>query len=403
VQIPWFIAVSFLRQYRAQAWLTMTAVSVGVAVMVFLSALITGLQQSLIRQTLGTQPHITLRPVDEEPTPQRKTDLIVRRTQKATQRVQTISEWQRVLSRLDEDASVSATSPLATGSAFAVRGTVNRPVVIMGVNPEQFEPIIAVGKHVVIGRYHLSGSEAAIGTELARNLGITVGDKVRINTPEGGDALVTVQAIFDLGNQQVNQRWIVMPLRTGQSLLGFQGGVNVIHVKVDGLFEAEDIAKRISGNMGLDAASWMKENEQLLVALKSQSSSSYTIQFFVFLAVAMGIASVLVVSVVQRTREIGILRAMGMPRSQISLVFLIQGALIGLFGSLIGCGFGTALAHFFSRIARAPDGSPTFPMSLTLELFLAATALATLTGILAAALPARRAAQLDPVEAIRYG
>jgi ABC-type lipoprotein release transport system permease subunit len=75
VQIPWFIALNFLRQYRAQAWLTMTAVSVGVAVMVFLSALITGLQQSLIKQTLGTQPHITLSPVDEAPSPQRKETL----------------------------------------------------------------------------------------------------------------------------------------------------------------------------------------------------------------------------------------------------------------------------------------------------------------------------------------
>jgi lipoprotein-releasing system permease protein len=322
--------------------------------------------------------------------------------QPATQRILTISEWQRVLARVADDAEVEATSPLATGNAFAVRGTVNRPVVIMGVVPEQFESIIAVGENTVAGRYRLSGGEAAIGVELAKNLGITVGDKLRVTTPEGGDALISVQALFDLGNQQVNQRWVVMPLRTGQALLHFQGSVNAIHLTVTDIFEAETVARRIAGNTGLEAESWMETNRQLLVALKSQSSSSYTIQFFVFLAVAMGIASVLVVSVVQRTREIGILRAMGMSRSQIFTVFLMQGALIGLLGSLLGCGFGAGLAKVFSQVARAPDGSPTFPMSLSVELFAAATLAATVTGVLAAALPARRAAELDPVEAIRH-
>lgn len=370
--------------------------------MVFLSALITGLQESLIKQTLGTQPHITLRPVEEAPSPQRKDGLLARRVQPATQRILTIPEWQRVHARVVADKEIRASSPLATGNAFAVRGTVNRPVVIMGVVPEQFEPVIAVGKSVVLGRYRLSGGEAAIGVELAKNLGISVGDKLRVTTPEGGDALIAVQAIFDLGNQQVNQRWVVMPLRTGQALLGFQGSVNAIHLTVTDLFDAESVARRVAGNTGLDAESWMETNRQLLVALKSQSSSSYTIQFFVFLAVAMGIASVLVVSVVQRTRDIGILRAMGMSRSQVFSVFLLQGALIGLLGSLLGCGVGAGLSSVFSRIARAPDGSPTFPMSLSIELFAAASVAATLTGVLAAALPARRAAELDPVEAIRH-
>ena len=125
------------------------------------------------------------------------------------------------------------------------------------------------------------------------------------------------------------------------------------------------------------------------------------IRFFVTLAVALGIASVLVVSVVQRQREIGILRAMGTPRQRILAVFLLQGGIVGLGGSLLGTALGAALAVGFTRVARNADGSPLFPIVLQPELFVSSAALATLVGVLAAWLPARRAARLDPVEAIR--
>jgi lipoprotein-releasing system permease protein len=146
----------------------------------------------------------------------------------------------------------------------------------------------------------------------------------------------------------------------------------------------------------------MQTNQQLLIGLRSQSSSSYTIQFFVFLAVAIGIASVLVVTVVQRTREIGILRAMGSPRRRIATIFVIQGGLVGFVGSLLGAALGAALAFMFGQLSQNPDGTAMFPIVLTARLIVSASGLATLTGILAAALPARQASRLDPVEAIRH-
>ena len=127
------------------------------------------------------------------------------------------------------------------------------------------------------------------------------------------------------------------------------------------------------------------------------------IQAFVIVAVALGIASVLAISVVQKSREIGILKAMGTPTRRVVRVFLLQGALLGVAGSAMGLLLGTALALFFARLATNPDGSATFPVDLTAELFVRASLIATLTGVLAAALPARRAARLDPAEVIRYG
>ncbi len=399
-----FLALRFLREYRTQTALTVGAVAVGVSVMVFLSALISGLQTSLIERTLGTQAHVMVRPLEERARPiaPKDGDGKVRHVEQPAQRIRSIAEWQRVDRWIRADAEVAATAPSAMGSAFATRGNANRPVVVLGVDPGRFDQVIPVGERMLRGAYRLDGAETVIGKELAANLGVDVGDKLRVQTPEGADALLTIRGVFDLGNQQVNERWVLVPLRSGQTLLGLPGGANAIHVKVRRVFEADRVAQRLTEQTGLSSESWMQSNAQLLIGLRSQSSSSYTIQFFVFLAVAIGIASVLVVSVVQRTREIGILRAMGTPRRRIAGVFVLQGGMVGFLGSLVGAALGAALSFLFARLAQNPDGTATFPIELTTRLVVSASALATLTGVLAAAFPARQAARLDPAEAIRH-
>ncbi len=405
--LEWFIALRFLRQGRIQTVLIVAGVGVGVAVLVFLSALITGLQQSLIDQTLGVQPHVVVRPEEEKareligPRTQGG-DLVAARVEKPAQRIRSIDGWQQVRRSIDATPGVIASSPMAAGSAFAVRGNASKSVALMGVDAAEYARIIDVPGHIVAGRYALSGTETVIGKELADDLGLGVGDKLRIQTAEGQSELFTVRGIFDLGNRDVNRRWVLVSLRSAQTLLDLVGGVSNIEIKVRHIFQADAIAKRVAARTGLVSESWMTTNAQLLTALRSQSSSSSMIQVFVIIAVAMGIASVLIVSVVQKSREIGILRAMGTPRARVLSVFLIEGALVGLLGSMIGGALGSGLALFFQRLAVAPDGSPLFPVALTAALLGRSALIATLTGIVAAALPARRAARLDPAEAIRY-
>ena len=161
-------------------------------------------------------------------------------------------------------------------------------------------------------------------------------------------------------------------------------------------FAADAVAARISRLTGLKAESWIQTNAQLMNALKSQSLSTQMISFFVAISVALGIASVLFVSVIQRTREVGILRAMGITRRQMLWVFLIQGGLFGLSGSLIGGLSGYGIVWLFNNLGPGLFFIPLSPM-----LLLAASLLATVTGIIAAAVPARRAARMDPVQAIR--
>ncbi len=209
--------------------------------------------------------------------------------------------------------------------------------------------------------------------------------------------MVSSSGIFELGVRELDERYVYMDLKQAQSLLDLPGGVTVIDLTVPDIFTADQVADRVQRLIGLDAQSWIETNAQLMNALTAQSLSTNMIIVFVAISVAFGIASVLSVSVVQRTREIGILRATGATRAQILRVFLIQGAVLGLLGSVMGIAASYGLVWVFNTF-----GPGLFYIPVPPGLVAATLLLATLTGVLAAAVPSRRAARLDPVEAIRY-
>ena len=224
-----------------------------------------------------------------------------------------------------------------------------------------------------------------------------MGDKLRLETGQQSAAIVNIAAVFELGVRELDARYVYLDLKQAQSLLNLPGGITVLDLTVEEIFTAQAIAARIARLTGLKAESWMETNAQLMSGLTAQSMSTNMIVVFVALSVAFGIASVLSVSVVQRTREIGILRATGATRQQILRIFLLQGAVFGLLGSGIGIAASYVLVWMFNN---AGPGLFYIPISSTL--ILSSLLLATVTGVIAAAIPSRRAASLDPVEAIRY-
>jgi lipoprotein-releasing system permease protein len=402
----WFVALRYLRDARGQTALLLAAVAVGVSVIVFLSALIGGLQASLIDKTLGSQPHITLRAPREAPRPLVEPTpalAIARRVQDSPQRLRSIDQWPVVLAGAERVPGVIAASPSITGAGFAVRSDAKSPIVVRGVEPERFRSIIDVRKRLIAGRFELDGDDVVLGSKLASDLGADVGDKLRVTSTEGAQDVVTIRGIFTLGNDAIDGTWLLASLRHAQALYALPGGVTTIELKVADVFAAERVATELRGRTGLPADSWMTVNAELLAGLSAQSSSKTMIQFFVVVAVALGIASVLIVSVVQKSREIGILRAVGTPARRILRVFLIQGGVLGVVGSFVGSALGAVFAKAFETLARDPSGAPRFPVQLDLSLFVVTAALATGVGLVSAVIPARRAARLDPVTAIRHG
>lgn len=397
--IEWTIALKFLREGKAQSTLILVGIAIGVAVIVFLTALITGLQGNIIQRTLGTQAHIKVQPPEERnliwPAPAGQVQLVLEN--KRAQRLRSINNWPQVVQALDALPQVVAVSPVISGPAFVRRGDALQSAALVGIDPARYSRIIPIQDSLVAGHFRVGAGDTVIGRQLATDLGVQVGDKLRLDGGQGRDSVVNVAGIFELGVRELDARYVYLDLKQAQALLDLPGAVTVIDVKVQQIFEAKTLAARIARLTGLKAESWMESNAQLMNALRSQSLSTQMIGLFVALSVALGIASVLSVSVVQRTREIGILRAMGTTRQKMLRVFLIQGALFGLAGSLLGGLVGHALVWAFNTF-----GPKLFFIPLDPGLLVAAAALATITGTLSAAIPARRAAALDPVEAIRH-
>ena len=403
----WIVSLRFLREGRLQTLFIITGVAIEVAVIVFMSALMAGLQSNFIRRVLSAQSHIQLL-LPQQVTralrggPPGSTAAVEGAiVQPPLQQTKSIDQWQAVVAQTRRMPEVDVVSPVASGSVLIVRGSATRAVNVTGIEPETYFRIVDFSDKLVRGSLRLGGSDVLVGIDLAHDLGVDVGDKLHVTSAQGASSVLTISGVFDLGNRGANQRSTFAALRTAQNLLNLPGGVTSIEVTVHDIYAAEVIAQRIAAATGVEADSWIKNSAQFFTAISAQSTANTAIRFFVGLSVAFGIASVLVVSVVQKSREIGILRAMGISQGQILRVFLVQGGLLGLAGSVVGCGIGALGLVLWQSMARNADGTPLFPLVFDPNLFALALALATLTGLVAAFAPALRAARLDPVEAIR--
>lgn len=399
----WIAAVRFLREGRLQTIFIIGGISIGVGVIVFMSAMLAGLEANFIKRVLTSQPQIQLLTPDQVARPLRNAagEIEDAAVQRPSQRVISIDQWPKIRGQMLAMPEVTAVSPTITGSVLAVRGDASRAVTLTGVEPETYFDIVRVPDYIIAGEPRLTSEDIIIGTELAKNLGASVGDKLNLQAAAGVNRVLTISGLVDFGNKGVNQRVSFVALRTGQSLLGMIGGVTTIDMTIIDIYAAEIIAKRIQAATSVEADSWIATNAQFFTAVQAQIYTNTLIRIFVGLSVAFGIAAVLIVSVIQRSKEIGILRAMGTSRGQILRVFLLQGGLLGFVGALVGAALGAVALVYWHAVARQADGTELFPLVLEQSLFVYTALLATATGLLAAMAPALRAAKLDPVVAIR--
>ena len=397
------VALRFLVEGRTQSLLIIIGVAAGVAVVTYISALISGLQANTLEKTLGAQAHITISERDAAVVPARQpaaSESLFTRTQPRDQRLRSIADWPALMAELETRPGVAAVSPMVSAAALGLRGEARKSIALIGIDLDRYDRIVKLRSKVVAGTARLSPGEAMLGTELAADLGLTVGDRFTISTGSVSDG-ARVTALVDLGVRELNRRTVYLPLRSAQSLVGLPGGATSLDLRLNDVWAADTLAATLQAQLPYRVESWQLANAQLVSALNAQSISTTIIRAVVAVVVVLGIASVLVVSVVQKQREIGILRAMGATRRQVQRIFLLQGAVVGALGSVLGVGLAAALIQGFTRFARGSDGLPLFAIVLPPSLALQVALGATVAGVLAALAPARRAAGLDPAQAIR--
>jgi lipoprotein-releasing system permease protein len=400
----WVLATRFLREGLLQTIFIVSGVALGVSVIVFMSALLTGLQTNIFNTLLDYQAQIVIKSPEEAPRslrqPAPNTEFAVR-LQPRSQRPRSLDQWQKVRDTSLSIPGVLVVAPVIEDSAFIVRGDANTGVGVRGIEPESYLRLIALKEKIIAGHAELSSTDVLIGKDLAQDLGLSLGDKLTLKAAQGTSLVLFVSGIFDFGNQGQNKGSVYVALRTAQSLVGLPGGVTSLWVKVAAPFEAEATAQQIAAQPGIQVESWIATNAEFFRALSGQTLSFLIIRLFVGLTAALGIASVLVVSVVQKSKEIGILRATGTTRSQILGVFLLQGAMLGLMGSVFGSLMGWWFLVAWRGFAVNDQGVPFFTLDAGPLLYFYVALGATVVGVLSALFPAQRAARLDPAVAIR--
>jgi lipoprotein-releasing system permease protein len=399
----WVLATRFLREGLLQTLFIISGVALGVSVIVFMSALLTGLQGSIFKTLLDYQAQIVISPADETPRALRSDQGVEFATlvQPRAQPPRSIDQWQKVRDTTQTIPGVLVVAPVVDGAGFILRGDGNTGVSMRGIEPDSYLRLIALKEKIIAGSADLGSTDIVIGSKLAKDLGVTTGDKLTLQAASGASSLLFVSGIFDFGNQGQNTGSVYVAMRTAQSLLGLPGGVTSLQLKVAEPFAAESLVQQIEAQPGIKVESWIKTNAEFFKALSGQTMSFFIIRLFVGLTAALGIASVLVVSVVQKSKEIGILRATGTTRGQILGVFLLQGAMLGLLGSLFGSVMGWLFLVAWRGFAVNDEGVPFFVLQAGPSLYLIVAAGATLVGTLSALFPAQRAARLDPAVAIR--
>lgn len=371
------VAKRFLGYNKGQTIMIMVGIAIGVSVQIFIGLLITGLQESLIDKTVGSTPHITITQEDE-------------------------------MSFYDFEVNNDAFTAVvyqADGPAFALNDEDDASVLLRGLSSEG-DKLYKLSDKLVEGKMPSIKNEVIIGLGLKDKLNVKLNDDLALRTISNQTVDVKVVGIVDLKVDSINNSWILSTLPTAQSLFEIDDEITSIAIQVEDVFTADSLAEEIKSNLpvtDLKVINWKEQNEDLLSGLNGQSISSIMIQVFVLVSVVLGIASVLAITVLQKSKQIGILKAMGIPDNTASLIFLFQGLILGFYGAILGVLFGLGLILSFTTFARNPDGSALIPINFDIPFILFSGSIAILSALIASFIPAARSKKLSPIEVIRNG
>lgn len=388
MRLAFSIAFRFLSSSKAQTLLIVLGIAIGVSVQVFIGSLIQGLQKDLVDTTIGNSSQITITSTTAD-----------RRVENWRDRIDTVES-------LELATPLTALAASADVPVFISRGERTISVLLRGLQFPQANSIYNIDSKVVEGEFPKAQGEVLIGKGLKEELELEKGDELSVITPDRSVETLKIVGVFDLKVASLNESWLIAGLETAQNTGKLDESVTSIEMQVRDVFSADEDAAAIAAALvgkDLKITNWKAQNEDLLTGLNGQSVSSLMIQVFVIIAVSLGIASVLAISVVQKSRQIGILKAMGLKDSTSSMVFLFQGLVLGVIGAVVGIAFGFLLILMFSTFAVGPDGEPVVGIYVNYGFIMLSAFIAIGASTISALIPARKSSKLSPVEVIRNG
>jgi len=422
-----FLALRYLKPKRTFlsiiTLISVLGVMLGVTVLILVISVMTGFDRELRQKVIDFDAHILVGTED------------------------VLRDWRGLKTRIDNTPGVVATAPYIQGPVIVEFQNRRVAPLIRGVDPVEEEKVIPLRKFIKYGNLNLEGDSTVLGIELARKLQANVGDKITVYSPGNlGQILdgikklenakgdeekkaidqlrevilpkeLTITGIFETGHYLHDSEYLLVPVYVGQELYGLQDGLHGITVRTDNPYSAERVKQAIEQFLQPPeyAQTWIDMNHQFFEAVRLERSVMFFLLFFIVVVAAFGIMSTLITVTVQKRREIGIMKALGANIAQVIWVFLGQGTVVGLFGTLTGLGLGMTLIRYrneFSQWLATTLHIEVFPRevyqfsAIPAEIIPRDVAIICISAFficsIAALIPAYFAARLDPVKALRY-
>jgi lipoprotein-releasing system permease protein len=408
-----FVALRQLWERKLLNGIAVLGVTLGVLTLITINGIMQGFQQKFLINIIKVSPHVTIKDKELRPLPSILARFdggfvvtsVAHETPSDRQlRIHRPHEMVRALEQMDGVAGAAAS---LAGSAVLAVGAKQYPVDLRGIDPAKQDRVTPISQFVGQGSYpSLSASADAmiIGVGVAKELGVKVGDVVRCGAALGPTMSLKVVGIFDAALPPIDNRRVYVTVRTAQILLGKPDIIGQIEIKLADPERASEVRGVAERAFGYDAESWQEANANFLALFKQQNMIIGFVVGAILAVGGFGILAIQIMIVLQKTRDIAILRSVGFHRKDILVAFLLQGAIIAAVGAAIGNVGGHYLIALLGSLKIKQEGlvrSESFMVFEDPKFYFYGTGFALGVGLLASLIPALRASRVEPVDVLR--
>ncbi len=401
-----FIALRYLKSKKrykgvsVNTAISIGGVAVGVMALLVVLAVMTGFQQDLQKKILGANAHIIVRSYRGS-----------------------ISDYEIIAEKLRSKKDVVSFAPFVLGQVMVSSGRRAHGVFLKGIDPARESRTTEILSHIKDGNMNgLNEEDGApgiiLGKELAANIGVFVGDNLNVISPIGEIGPMgmlpkvrqfRVVAIFEIGMFEYDSNLVLTSMKTAQDFFGLKNDISGVEIRLDDIYKAPEVRKRLQEDLSLpfQVLDWMQMNKNLFSALKLEKFAMFIILVLIVLVASFNIISNLIMNVIEKSREIAILKAIGATNGGIMTIFMMQGLFIGLIGTAVGVTGGYLLGYILNtyEIIKLPADVyylSHLPVKMELFDFIVVSLSAIVISFIATLYPSWQAARLNPVEPLRY-
>ncbi|GCD09713.1 ABC transporter permease [Clostridium tagluense] len=378
------IAWRFLINSKIQTLVIILGIAIGISVQIFVGLLSMGLETTLLDKVVGNSTHITIYP---------KNSII-----------ENYHEKEAKIRKLD--SKITSVAPVVEYAASIKRKDMVEAIQIRGFISKDLDSLYNIKNKIYKGRTIQNPKEAILGKELSEKLGLKINDNIDVITPDGKNMGIKVVGFYDLDTIKVNKILVITDLKTAQDLAGVGDAASSMQLSTSDPYNADSIATKIETGLkdkNLKIENWKDQNKLLVSAIMGEKVCSIVIQLCVMIAAVLSIISIMGISVVQKYKQIGILKAMGIKDGSAGAIFLIQAFILGIVGTCLGVALTYIYIRGFNRYIVSSDGTPIVKIIINYSFIIKLCIIDVIASTLAAFFPAIKSFKLTPVEVIKNG